>query len=167
MPNIILLIVLLISLVTDLKERTIYNKVVLPGMVMGMVINIYFSGLDGLLFSLKGLGVGLGVLLIPFLLGGMGAGDVKLLGAVGAIKGSAFVFNAFLLSALAGGIIALIILLKQKKVLISLKRILTSLYILSSNGNVKGLETLDTTEYSNIFPYGVAITIGTIVALIM
>jgi prepilin peptidase CpaA len=164
--NLLLLIVVTISLVTDLRERKIYNKVVFPGILCGLVLNSYYSGLDGLVFSLKGFALGIGLLLIPLVLGGMGAGDVKLLGAIGAIKGPAFVFTAFLGTALAGGAIAVLILMKQKRFLLSVRRILAGLYIMFTSKDVKALETLESTEYSNIFPYGVAIAVGTLVAYI-
>ncbi|WJV30892.1 A24 family peptidase [Rossellomorea sp. AcN35-11] len=47
--------------------------------------------------------VGAGTLLLPFLLGGMGAGDVKLMGAIGALMGSAFTLKAFVVISVIGG----------------------------------------------------------------
>ncbi len=57
--------------------------------------------------STGGLFLGVAFLLPVYLIGGMGAGDVKLMGAVGSILGPQGVFIAFLYSAIAGGLYAL------------------------------------------------------------
>jgi prepilin peptidase CpaA len=67
------------------------------------------GGLEGFLFSASGLVLGIAVFIVPFLLGGMGAGDTKLMGVVGATLGPKGVFIAALLTCLFGGIYALII----------------------------------------------------------
>ena len=64
-----------------------------------------------MLFSAVGLFTGIGLLILPYLMGGMGAGDAKLLGAVGAIFGAKGVFLSFLFTTIAGGIYAVILLL--------------------------------------------------------
>jgi prepilin peptidase CpaA len=69
------------------------------------------DGLDGLLFCLGGLAVGIGLLLLPYLMGGMGVGDAKLMGAVGGMIGAKAVFFAFILTAIVGGVYALVLLI--------------------------------------------------------
>jgi prepilin peptidase CpaA len=64
-----------------------------------------------LLFSLGGLATGIAVLFILFLMGAMGAGDAKLMGAIGALSGTHAVLNAALFTMAAGGIYALILFL--------------------------------------------------------
>ncbi len=59
----------------------------------------------------EGMALGIGIFILPYLVGGMGAGDVKLMGAVGAVLGPGGVFMAFLATALAGGILALLVML--------------------------------------------------------
>ena len=95
---------------TDLKFARIPNKLTLSAAALGFIINFIFKGTSGLLFSAAGLAAGLGLLLIPYLLGGIGGGDVKLLAATGAIGGAKFVFFTTLFGALAGGVLALVIL---------------------------------------------------------
>ena len=77
-------------------------------MIAALILYSFAAGIDGFFFSLKGIAVGIGVLLIPYLLGGMGAGDAKLMGAVGGFLGAKGVFGAFLLTAAIGGIYALL-----------------------------------------------------------
>lgn len=156
------------SVFTDLRERKIYNKVVIPAAVCGLVVNSWFSGTNGLVFSLKGLGAGLALLFIPFALGGFGAGDVKLVGAIGSLKGTFFVFKVFLATGIAGGILAILLLVKQKRLVSTLKRIGLSFYIfVGSVFKVNTLRSLDKAEFHESLPYGLAIGIGTITAYLV
>jgi len=86
----------------------------LPAAIGGVLYHIFLSGLSvGFFFSFKGLFLGLGILFIPFVLGGMGGGDVKLLGAVGCWLGASGVFNLFLYGALIGGVVAITAMIKK------------------------------------------------------
>ncbi|NMD70117.1 prepilin peptidase [Bacillus sp. DNRA2] len=152
--NTILILILIVSLVTDLKSRRILNIITFPTMAIGLTYHSIAAGWSGFTFSGLGLLLGFGLLLIPYLLDGMGAGDVKLLAAIGALKGAAFVFGAFLFTAITGGLIALIILFAKKDLLNTLKRIIIFT-------KIKTLSGLDRSEYHHAFPYGVAIVIGT------
>ncbi|MGI6037028.1 MAG: A24 family peptidase [Limnochordia bacterium] len=90
----------------DVVSRRIPNWLTFGLMACGLIAGFYFGGLDGLTRSLQGLLLGGLLLLLPFVSGGMGAGDVKMLAAVGALKGPSFVFWSFLYGALAGGLLA-------------------------------------------------------------
>ncbi len=105
---IVLSAILLSSAFTDLKSQKIPNYLTLSGMIAALTLYSFAAGFDGFLFSLKGIAVGIGVMLIPYLLGGMGAGDAKLMGAVGGFLGAKGVLGAFLLTAVIGGIYALL-----------------------------------------------------------
>lgn len=166
--DLIVAVVIIISVYTDLKERKILNAVVVPAVVAGLVMNTVVNGTDGLAFSLKGLGAGLGLLFIPFALGGFGAGDVKLMGAIGSLKGAYFVFKVFLATGIAGGILAILVLIKQRRLLSTLKRIGTGFYIfLGSVFKVNTLKSLDKAELHESLPYGLAIGIGTLTAYLV
>ncbi|RXJ01903.1 hypothetical protein DS745_08695 [Anaerobacillus alkaliphilus] len=156
--NLLLLVLLLICLITDLKSRKIYNKVLFPTLAFAFVANITISGWSGLGSVLVGFLVGLAILLIPFLLGGMGAGDVKLLAVIGALKGSEFVFTTALYMALVGGVIALIIILMKKG------RAKGLLYYLAARKH--GIELpYEKSALAAKYPYGVAIVAGALFAL--
>lgn len=166
--NIIVAAVLLISVYTDLKERKIYNAVVVPAALAGLAMNTLFFGLNGLAFSLKGMGLGLVLLFVPFALGGVGAGDVKLLGAIGSLNGTAFVFKTFLATGIAGGILAVMVLIRQKRFAETVKRLSLSFYIfITSVFKVNTLKSLDKAEYHESLPYGLAIGMGTVMAYIV
>jgi len=160
----LLWIIVLISLYTDLKERKIYNKVVIPGMALGLALNGWQDGTAGIFFSLKGLLLGLGLFFLPFLLGGIGAGDVKLLGAVGAVKGPLFVAWTGLGTGVAGGVIALVILIRRGQLSASLKRIGFSLFLFLGGAKERSFQALDKGEFSGAFPYGMAIALGVLAA---
>jgi prepilin peptidase CpaA len=76
-----------------------------------------------LFFSLVGLAVGLGLLLLPFATGGIGGGDVKYLGAVGALQGAVFTLATLIIGAGLGGICALVLLAVKGRLGITLRRL--------------------------------------------
>ncbi|WP_066387117.1 A24 family peptidase [Neobacillus mesonae] len=164
MKIILLLIVLFISLYTDLKSRKILNIVTLPTILFGIVYNIYNMGMEGFLFGGKGFLVGIGLLLIPYLLGGMGAGDVKLMTAIGTLMGVNFVFYSFIYTALIGGAIAIVLIIKQRGCINSMKSFFYSVIFLRSN---LGSILIPKEKHSSIsFPYGIAIVLGTLCTLV-
>lgn len=156
--NILLIILLLICVITDLRERKIYNKVLLPFLILAFGLHLFTDGWSGLTASAVGLLVGLAILIIPYFMGGMGAGDVKLLAVIGAIKGISFVLMTSLYMALVGGIIALFIFLFRKGVG---SRIKQTIYFLSClKQGVKIPFVIDKEALSATYPYGVAIAAG-------
>jgi prepilin peptidase CpaA len=100
-----------IAAVCDLKAGKIPNILTFSMMLVGLLYHTSLSGFYGLGFSAGGLFLGIGILLIPYLLGGMGAGDAKLMGAVGSLVGFKGVIIAGVLSILLGLVYALILLL--------------------------------------------------------
>jgi len=100
-----------IAAIQDLKTRKIPNLLTYPVMLFGLVYHGVLSGLMGIGFSAAGVGVGIGVFLIPYLMGGMGAGDAKLMGAAGAILGAKGVIIAAVMSILIGLVYAMVLLL--------------------------------------------------------
>jgi prepilin peptidase CpaA len=104
------------AVVTDIRARRIGNRVTYPAMLAGLIANAVGSGGPGALHSALGWLLGLGIMLIPFVLGAMGAGDVKLMAAIGALKGPEFVLAAALYASIAGGLIAICYVVKQRRV---------------------------------------------------
>ncbi|MDF2857112.1 MAG: prepilin peptidase [Neobacillus sp.] len=155
----LLIFLLIICVITDLRERKIYNAVLFPFLLVALILQLFTEGLSGVTGALLGMTVGLGILLIPYLLGGMGAGDVKLLAVIGGIKGIEFVLFTSLYMALAGGIFALLILLFRKGLKARFTKVLYFLHGLRSGMRLTHIlhdnEALKTT-----YPYGVAIAVG-------
>lgn len=162
--NLLLFLLLLICVYTDIRERKIYNAVLFPFFSAAFIMNVVLKGLAGLEASLLGMAVGLGLFMIPFLLGGMGAGDVKLLAVIGAIKGWMFVLTAAVYMAFAGGIMAILVILFNRGIKKSLYLVVCFFHGLRSGIRLPLLpdkEALKTT-----YPYGIAIAAGAIYQVI-
>ena len=99
--------VLLMAMYTDLQSSRIPNWLTFSAMGFALVVHAWLNGLQGAFFSLAGLGVGLGLFLLLHLSGSIGAGDVKLMAAVGAIVGAHGALESGLLAIMVGGVYAL------------------------------------------------------------
>lgn len=161
--DLVMISILLICLLTDLKNRKIYNVVLLPGFLLSITVHTVMSGWAGLGTSLLGALIGILILFIPFAMGGMGAGDVKLLGLIGAWKGSMFVFYTSIYMALAGGVIALAIIFFQKGWLKRFKGF-AYFFALLKQGKVQK-EFIHTGNSKKTYPYGLAIVAGAFCSL--
>jgi len=102
-----LIVVLVIAIYTDLRSSRIPNLLTFTTMGVGPIAHAWMAGSQGILFSLEGLGVGLGLFLLLYASGGIGAGDVKLMGAVGAMVGPYGALISGLLAILVGGVYAI------------------------------------------------------------
>ncbi|MEW5801465.1 MAG: A24 family peptidase [bacterium] len=105
-PILLLAVILLIAAISDFRTRKIPNRLTFPTAAVGIIYHTCVSGWKGLLFSTAGVVAGLALLMVFYLMGGMGAGDVKLMGAVGGLLGPEGVLAAFVGTALIGGIYA-------------------------------------------------------------
>lgn len=109
--QILLVILVLIAAVYDFRFRRIPNWLVLTGLLLGVGLNTFLFEWAGLRTSLLGLGLAFLVYFPLYLLRGMGAGDVKLMAAIGSIVGPADWLGIFVITALLGGVVAVVILL--------------------------------------------------------
>lgn len=159
--DIIFIIVLAICFVTDVREQKIYNKIVLPSIIIVFILNSIFYGIEGFKISSLGFLAGFGILFIPYLLGGMGAGDVKLLAFIGAAKGVAFVINSAIYMALIGGVISLVILIFNKQAVGFIKSIFS--WLVSLFYKVRREIDFSNSGTKNKFPYGTAIVAGALI----
>ncbi|WP_337017767.1 A24 family peptidase [Oceanobacillus massiliensis] len=162
MLDIFLVIVLFICLATDIKNRMIYNKVIYPALLITFIYQLAAGGWEALSHSFIGFLIGFSLLLIPYFMGGMGAGDVKLLALIGAMKGGAFVFQSFLYTALIGGLIAVFIILFRGNMFRSLGYYFSSI---KGGGMVQG--TIAKGALASTYPYGVAIAGGAFAGLVL
>jgi len=101
----------IVACVFDLRTRRIPNALTLGGAVAAFSYALLALGITGFGRSLAGWLVGLAIFLPFFLLGGLGAGDVKLQACLGAWLGPAMALHGALYSAIAGGVLALIVAL--------------------------------------------------------
>src|SRR5690349_8197127 len=96
----------------DVRYRRIPNVLVLATLIAGFSINIAFSGLSGMVSSLEGLGLALLPMLLMHIFGALGAGDVKLFGAVGTVLGVSQVPLAFVVIVMLAAVLAIYTMLR-------------------------------------------------------
>jgi prepilin peptidase CpaA len=158
-----------VCLYTDLSERKIYNNVVLAGIIVSLIYNVIVLGpLNGAVFTFTGLFTGIFLLIIPFVAGGLGAGDVKMLGMIGAFLGYSMVVEVLLVSALVGGIFAVVTLIRGKGILKRLWRLVSGFIFYMLTQKSVYLHTLDDDEMKrSAIPYGAALSAGVIIIYIM
>jgi prepilin peptidase CpaA len=106
LPTISLIFLIAIS-ASDLWKRKIPNRISIPVCIAALSIHTYLGGVEGIKFSGYGLLAGFFLFLLPFLMSGMGAGDVKGFAALGALIGPSAIFQTFLYTAIIGGLISL------------------------------------------------------------
>jgi len=162
----VLLAMVLAAAVYDVRYRRIPNWLTLAGVLAGVALNGFLDqGRPGLFVSsLLGLAMAFGVYFVLYALRAMGAGDVKMMAAVGAIVGWRDWFGIFIITAMIGGIMALILVAMRgrvKKTLWNVAFILSELkggrpaYMRREELDVKNPKALG-------LPHGAVIAVGTV-----
>ncbi len=154
-----------VAALIDLRSQRIPNVLTFGAAIAALLFTLSSDGVTGVGGALAGWVVGLLLFLPFFVLGGMGAGDVKLLAALGAWLGPLMIVWVALYSAMAGGILALALSVKQGY----LQQALLNLRLLLTHFRVSGLRsmpalTLDTGRGPRL-AYAVPIAVGTAIAL--
>lgn len=156
----VLILALLTASITDILSHKIPNWITYPVIILALLAYSTISGSKGLIFSAEGLGLGL-VLLLPFYAaGGMGAGDVKLMTAVGAVLGPGKLLGAFVCTGIAGGFWAAAVILSPPwriRDLVSGFYAALRTFVLTKTLSFSGLK-----QGGLKLRYGVAISIGTL-----
>jgi len=161
-----LLIMILIGAVwSDIQRHRIPNILSLGGIILGIAAHTWMNGASGLLTGIGGATVGMGIFL-PFYLGqGMGAGDVKLMGAAGAFLGPEYALLATGLSLGSGGVLAIVILASRGGLKPLATRYLSTIKCLSVTGKLSYIPPAPGEVATIKFPYAIAIGIGTLATL--
>ena len=157
-------VLVLLAIYSDLRWRRIPNCLTLPAIAFGFLLNFLGNSWNGLIFAFFGLVVGMGLLMLPYLLGGMGGGDVKLMGALGAMLGSYSVLNVFLYATLVGGGIAIVAVMVNKSLIETLKKVwllLKCIFLFRAPLAGAGLF-----KKSTEIPYGLAVGAGALIYLV-
>jgi prepilin peptidase CpaA len=155
----ILMVAVLLALIAgwiDFRSRRIPNWLTVPGLAVGLAMNITLGGRTGLLASLEGVGVGLALLLPFVLLRSLGAGDWKLAGALGAFTGPGRLVDLLLGSVFVAGVMAVGLIIykrRTRQTMSNIGHILVSLVTFRLPGDRVSLDNPDSLKV----PYGVAL----------
>ena len=146
----------------DIKARRIPNP--LTAAMAGTGMGLAASGVSGISLgaSIVGFILGLVLMLPGHALGATGAGDVKLMAAVGAIVGPALVVSAFLFTAIAGGVLAIAVAFRRQRLGAT---IAGTGRLISAPAEVK--KEIRAATGSSRFAYGPAIAIGSVLAALI
>jgi len=154
--TLLLLLILALAALTDWRRHRIPNWLTYGALVVGLLLQYLFLHGDGVLTGLKGAGVGLAVLLPFYLTGGMGAGDVKLMAAVGSFIGPMAALTSACFALVAGGCVALYMILRSGELTSLYRRYLVMITA----------RTLVPAEPGSVarrrFPFSSAIAVGTL-----
>lgn len=162
------LILSVIMAAWDVHSRRIPNFLTFGGALAGILFQTVVLGWVGLGQALAGLALGLVLLLLPYALGGMGAGDVKALAALGAWLGPKGIFSVFCFMGLIGGIMSLGILLWRGRLWQFCRQgwhRLVNFLLLRGQKKILLETMMPGEEKTPGIPYGVAIAMGMVVYL--
>jgi prepilin peptidase CpaA len=153
---------LLIATIVDIRTRRIPNA--LTASMAGVGIGFAAAGFSSISLGAAALGfiVGFALMLPGHALGATGAGDVKLMAAVGSIVGPVVVVNAFLFTAIAGGVLALIVALQRRRLTATLAG---TARMIAAPSDARS--EVQAATASSRFAYGPAIAVGSVVAALV
>lgn len=149
----------------DVRARRIPNLLSGLGMVAGIALNTFYFGTDGLQTSLVGLVLTVTLLLAPFAMGGLGGGDVKMMGAVGALLGPRVALPALLVGLIFGGVIMAIHLARLGRLRETLSTVLTMVAGSVLGGSLDPLRVSAAQPGAITLPYSVPLGLGTLAVL--
>ena len=147
----------------DTRYRRIPNAFVLGTLISGLAANTIYFGWTGLGNSLTGCLLAFGLMLGVHFFTGLGAGDVKLFGAIGALIGAQQVLPAFLLVVILGGVLAGFAMVRAGRVRQTMLGVYQIFIGLLPGGQLPPRAKL--AQSSVTIPYGVAITIGSVMSM--
>jgi len=147
----------------DVRYRRIPNAFVLAALAAGLAMNAIFGGLAGLAASLGGCALAFILMFLLHIFGAMGAGDVKLFAAIGAVTGAQLVVPTFLVVALTGGLLAVVSIIRAGTVMTTLHRVLQIFVGMLPGWQMPKFAV--PADRTHTIPYGVAITLGSIISI--
>ncbi len=168
----LLLIIVITAAAYDLRYRRIPNWLTLTGILLGFGLNLvlYDRPLDGLKRAAVGFAFAFGIYFVFYLIHAMGAGDVKLMAAVGAIVANPWNwFGIFIVTALIGGVFALVLLLAKGRIQ---KTFWNVAFLLNELGHARApymsREELDVKSQKSVkLPHGLTIAVGCLVFIVV
>jgi prepilin peptidase CpaA len=147
----------------DVRYRRIPNPFVIATLISGLAMNITVSGANGAMSSAAGCLLGFILMFLLHVFGAMGAGDVKLFAAICSVTGAPLVLPTFVIVVLTGGILAVVSILRSGAFRTTMHRVLQIFIGLLPGWQMPRFAVPE--DRTHTIPYGVAITIGSIISM--
>jgi len=147
----------------DVRYRRIPNPFVIATLTAGVAVNMIVGGLQRAYTSFAGCGLAFVLMFMLHIFGAMGAGDVKLFAAIGAVTGAHLVVPTFLVVLLTGGLLAIVSILRAGIVMSTMHRVLQIFVGMLPGWQMPKFAVPADRRYT--IPYGVAITLGSIISI--
>ena len=161
----VVVLIVVVACLSDIVTARVPNALTFTAAALALAFHAFAPQGGGVLVGMTGLLAGLAVFFPLFALGAMGAGDVKLMAAMGAWLGWKTIIFVALYASLAGGVLALIVALRRNY----LRQALRNVRMLATYWWVEGVKPLPAltleSKHSVRFPYAVAIAAGLAVTL--
>jgi prepilin peptidase CpaA len=157
-------LILIVAAYIDGKELRVPNWITFPMVLAGLLYNTALDGWSGLELGLLGMVVGLATLLPLYAVGGMGAGDVKLMAGIGAWLGATVTWNAFIATVVVGAVMAVIMVLYRRaweKHYGNFLMIMTEFLVIQNPRKLSEIAA-ERKPRMLLLPYGIPICIGSI-----
>jgi prepilin peptidase CpaA len=168
-PVIVVLVAALVAAATDIWKFKVYNALTLPLLVSGLLYHAFRAELAD---SLLGVLFGFAALIVLYIIGGMGSGDVKLMAAVGAWLGMPLTFYVFIASSLAAGVYSIGLVVWTGRVVETAVNLQIIWLRLASVGRYLGSDDMVESEVrrsdrrKRIIPFAAMVAIGLVATLI-
>lgn len=162
----ILIVLLTAAVATDLKSHRIPNLLLWPALSLAFMLHMTSGGIDGLIVATGGLALGFAMLLPLYSIGGMGAGDIKLLSIVGSFLGPWGALVAGVATMIAGAVFGIaFIVWRCIRPKIELREVQAIGPLSRQTGSVISLRSANGRKPVTYIPYAPAIAAGTLAAL--
>jgi prepilin peptidase CpaA len=160
LDDLLIVATLVVCAATDVRTGKIYNAVTYPALALGLAYAISPRG-AGLPVALAGLLAGGLPLYLFFAAGWMGGGDVKLMAAIGAIKGFPFIITAMFYSIFIAGVCAALLLIWRGQARATLGD------VTAAARRAVGAAAAPIEPRGGSFPFGAAMAMGTLIAVVL
>lgn len=151
----------------DYSERRVPNWLNLALIILGFGVQLAYFGWAGVTAGMWGMLTGFGLLIVPWMMHAMGAGDVKLMAAIGVWMGPLLTLYSFALGGVIGGVVAVVMILSARRLglacanmAIIFSKCTSPETVFSEFGSVKSFGPT-----AQLLPYGVPLTVGTLIIL--
>ena len=148
----------LAAAVIDYRTKKIPNWLTVPSAIAAVLFHLVSGGGTGLLWALGGFAVGFALLILPWILGGGGIGDVKLLAALGTWLGPVMILPAFGLGAICALIMGIMLMVMS---MFTSGISATQRRFLNKGGAATATAGSPPRKYKRVLPFAVPVAIGT------